>query len=189
MRVTDTIPLILTSPTRGEGTFEIVSKSWHPYAGNAIQFGNVKVSVLHPSEADHLSALSRSDPNASSVVLKIECSEASILLGADVERLGWKAILDRGADLNADVFKFPHHGAWYDGTPSLQQILDQVNPSLVVISVGSTNSYGHPSVETLICCARTSRRSDSYAHRQQRGVMVTPMKLHTKLLDSYRMRV
>lgn len=125
------------------------TKSWHPYAGNAIQFGNVKVSVLHPSEADHLSALSRSDPNASSVVLKIECSEASILLGADVERVGWKAILDRGADLNADVFKFPHHGAWYDGTPSLQQILDQVNPSLVVISVGSTNSYGHPSVETL----------------------------------------
>lgn len=125
------------------------TEPWLPYAGNEIQFGNVKVSVLHPSVADQLSALARSDSNASSVVLKIECSEASILLGADVERVGWKAILDRGADLNADVFKFPHHGAWYDGTPSLQQILNQVNPSLVVISVGSTNSYGHPSVETL----------------------------------------
>ena len=125
------------------------TKAWLPYAGSTIRFGDVEVSVLHPSLADHLDALARSNPNASSVVLKIESSEARILLGADIEITGWKAILDRGADLKADVFKFPHHGAWYVGTPSLKHILDQVNPSLVVISVGSTNSYGHPSVETL----------------------------------------
>ena len=125
------------------------TEHWSPYAGNAIIIGDVSVSVLHPSVADHFLALSRSDQNASSVVLKIQSSEASILLGADVERRGWKAILDRGENLKADVFKFPHHGAWYGGTPSLKQILDQVDPSLVVISVGTTNSYGHPSVETL----------------------------------------
>ena len=125
------------------------TEPWSPYAGNAISIGDVSVSVLHPSVADHLLALSRSDQNASSVVLKIQSSEGSILLGADVERRGWKAILDRGENLKADVFKFPHHGAWYDGTPSLKQILDQVDPSLVVISVGSTNVYGHPAVETL----------------------------------------
>ncbi len=125
------------------------TEPWLPYAGKSISIGDVTVSVLHPSVADHYNALARSDPNASSVVLKIECSGARILLGADVERMGWKALLDRGADLKADVFKFPHHGAWYNGAPTLNEIVDLVNPSLVVISVGSTNSYGHPSVETL----------------------------------------
>ena len=125
------------------------TEPWSPYAGNEISIGDVTVSVLHPSLADHLLALSRSDQNASSVVLRIQSTEASILLGADVERRGWKAILDRGENLKADVFKFPHHGAWYDGTPSLMQVLDQVAPSLVVVSVGSTNVYGHPAVETL----------------------------------------
>jgi len=58
-------------------------------------------------------------------------------------------MVDRGEALKADVFKFPHHGSWYDGEPSLSRILELVDPSVVVISVGSTNSYGHPSVETL----------------------------------------
>ena len=121
---------------------------WAPYAGKAIQFGDVAVSVLHPSEADHAEALSQGNRNDCSVALRLDYAGARVLLGADVQRQGWQWMVERNTDLRADVFKFPHHGAWYDGQPSLEQIVNLVNPSLVVVSVGSTNGYGHPSIET-----------------------------------------
>ena len=122
---------------------------WEPYAGEMIQFGDIVVSVLHPSKADHFDALSQGNRNDCSVTLRLEYAGIRILLGADVQRQGWQWMVDRNTDLKADVFKFPHHGAWYGGDPSLMQILDLVDPSVVVISVGSTNRYGHPSFETL----------------------------------------
>lgn len=124
-------------------------KLWDPEAGQEIRFGDVTVSVLHPAREDRLDALSISNPNASSIALRIDYAGAGILLGADVERQGWQWMVNRNADLKADVFRFPHHGAWYDGEPPLSKILGLVDPSVVVISVGSTNSYGHPSIQTL----------------------------------------
>ena len=122
---------------------------WEPYAGQMIQLGDVVVSALHPSKADHFDALSQGKQNDCSVTLRLEYSGARILLGADVQRQGWQWMVDRNTDLKADIFKFPHHGAWYDGDPSLSQVLDLADPSVVVISVGSTNGYGHPSMDTL----------------------------------------
>ena len=122
---------------------------WEPYAGQMIQLGDIVVSALHPSQADHFDALSQGNQNDCSVTLRLEYSGARILLGADVQRQGWQWMVDRNTDLKADIFKFPHHGAWYDGDPSLSQVLELVDPSVVVISVGSKNGYGHPSIETL----------------------------------------
>ena len=124
-------------------------KLWEPHAGQVIHFGDVSVSVLHPAKADRLDALSQSNPNDSSITLRVDYAGARILLPADLQKQGWRWVVDRNEDLKADVFKFPHHGAWYDGEPPLSKILDLVDPSVVVISVGSTNSYGHPSIETL----------------------------------------
>lgn len=123
-------------------------ESWVPYEGAEIQLGGVYVSVLHPSQADLLQALSQGNPNNCSVVLRLEYAGARILLGADVQRQGWHWMMQRKADLKADVFKFPHHGAWYDGNPPLGDVLDRIDPSTVIVSVGSTNAYGHPSQET-----------------------------------------
>ena len=122
---------------------------WKPYAGKVIHFEGLSVSVLHPSEADRMDALSYSNQNDCSVVLRLDYAGVRILLGADVQQRGWRWMVERNADLKADVFKFPHHGAWYDGEPSLRHVLELVDPSEVVISVGSTNGYRHPSFETL----------------------------------------
>ena len=122
---------------------------WEPYSGNRIYLGGVLVSVLHPSDADHLEALALRSQNDCSVALRMDYAGIRILLGADVQRMGWQWMINRDTDLKADVFKFPHHGAWYDGEPSLRQVLELVDPSVVVISVGSTNSYQHPASETL----------------------------------------
>ena len=120
-----------------------------PYAGTRFEFGELILSVLHPAKADFLDALSRNNRNDASVVLRVEYQERRILLAADVQKQGWQWMKDRGTDLSADIFKFPHHGAWYDGSPSLAEILDLVHPSTVIMSVGSGNQYEHPSMETL----------------------------------------
>lgn len=120
-----------------------------PHAGQAMEFGDVTISVLHPAKEDRLDALAQGNPNDSSITLRVDYAGAGILLPADLQRQGWQWMVDRGEVLKADVFKFPHHGSWYDGEPSLSKILELVDPSVVVISVGSTNSYGHPSIETL----------------------------------------
>jgi len=120
-----------------------------PYAGVSFKFGELIVSILHPAQADLLDALSQNNRNDASVVLKLEYQECRMLLGADVQKQGWKWMKDRGTDLAADVFKFPHHGAWYNGNPSLNEVLDLVHPSTVIVSVNSNNRYDHPSIETL----------------------------------------
>ena len=120
-----------------------------PHAGQALEFGDVTISILHPAREDRLDALAQANPNDSSITLRVDYAGVGILLPADLQRQGWQWMVDRGADLKADVFKFPHHGSWYDGEPPLGEILDLVDPSVVIISVGTTNGYGHPSMETL----------------------------------------
>lgn len=48
------------------------------------------------------------------------------------------------SDLHSDVLKFPHHGgAWKD--TDVNNLLDVVDPSIVIISVGSEGQrYNHP---------------------------------------------
>jgi len=45
-----------------------------------------------------------------------------------------------------DVLKAGHHGS---STSSSQNFLNQLKPSLIVISCGKNNDYGHPHKETL----------------------------------------
>ena len=53
------------------------------------------------------------EPNDTSVVLLIEIGETAVLLGGDLERRGWLAILegDRQVTRKASAFKVPHHGS------------------------------------------------------------------------------
>ena len=163
-RVAVLLDRVLTSDPQADRKYRVMLRDlaqllrsgiehWPPYAGNVIQFGDLMVSILHPSQADHAEALSQGNRNDCSVALRLDYAGSRILLGADVQRQGWQWMVDRNTDLRADVFKFPHHGAWYEGQPSLKQIVDLVKPSLMVVSVGSTNGYGHPSMETfrLLC--------------------------------------
>lgn len=52
-------------------------------------------------------------PNELSVVLWIRCGDAVVLLGGDLEKRGWTAILEDSTrpTRRASVFKVPHHGS------------------------------------------------------------------------------
>lgn len=120
-----------------------------PETGNKWQIQNVNIEVLHPSTEDHIKAWARNkygDPNNVSTLLRVTFASKRVLLTGDLSEKGWEAIVKRGTDLRADVLKFPHHGSFYEtqSDHALHNLIEQIDPSLVVISVGTTNTYDHP---------------------------------------------
>lgn len=132
--------------------------------------GNVCIEVLHPTYADLLYAMMHDKANDASIVLRLTYGQKKVLFTGDLQGQGWKWLINRVADLTADVLKFPHHGAWYEpqrGQPSLEEVLRCINPNLAVISVGSANSYGHPDDRTIrLLCSLPNLK---FAHTQPTG--------------------
>jgi len=129
------------------------TQEFYPYASDRIaKIDEISLQVLHPTRADCSDALAMSNRdearNHISVVLCIEYAGCRMLLGADVQGQGWTWIADRHADLQADIFKFPHHGAWYEEGILIPELLDRVRPKYVIVSVGTRNNYNHPSENT-----------------------------------------
>ena len=87
-----------------------------------------------------------SDPNNTSIVLRIDYGQTSFLFTGDAEREAEQALLNSGANLKADVLKVGHHGS---NSSTTYPFLRQIMPQYAVISVGAGNSYGHPTENTL----------------------------------------
>jgi len=110
--------------------------------------------LLHPYFADYLD-LRTKGLNNTSTVLRIAGSEASALLTGDLEPEGWRHLCIHYPNLHSDVLKFPHHGgAWYGH--DIDDLLDKVDPSIVVISVGSEGfeKYNHPHPDVFTALAK-----------------------------------
>jgi competence protein ComEC len=105
--------------------------------GERREFDGLVVDVLAPSHAFHGT---HSDPNNSSVVLRVATGGRVLLLTGDVEVEGQESLVRAGFDLRADVLKVPHHGSAYQSPAFLRA----VHASVGVISVGRDNDYGHP---------------------------------------------
>jgi competence protein ComEC len=86
-----------------------------------------------------------SGTNNNSVVLRVTCGSVDFLFAGDIEEEAEAAILGRGATLEAEILKVPHHGSNGSSTVGF---ISTVGPQEAVISVG-TNPYGHPGVEAL----------------------------------------
>ena len=106
--------------------------------GERREFDGLTVDVLAP---DHPFHGTRSDPNNSSVVLRVAVGGRTLLLTGDVEVEAQDALLRKESLLRADVLKVPHHGSAYQSPAFLRA----VHASVGVISVGRDNDYGHPS--------------------------------------------
>jgi competence protein ComEC len=106
--------------------------------GERREFDGLTVDVLAPDRPFHGT---RSDPNNSSVVLRVAMSGRTLLLTGDVEVEAQEALLRTGVDLRVDVLKVPHHGSAYQSPAFLRA----VHAAVGVISVGRDNDYGHPS--------------------------------------------
>ena len=83
------------------------------------------------------------DLNNYSAVIKLTYRDTSFIFMGDAESLSESHIT---ADVSSDVLKVGHHGS---RTSTSAVFLDKVNPTFAIISVGSGNTYGHPTDEVL----------------------------------------
>lgn len=88
------------------------------------QFSNW--TVLHPSAANHFT---RADDSA--LVLRAEFRGTRILLLSDLGRAGQDALLDRNADLRADIVVA---GLPDQNEPLAEALLDAIHPRLIILS-------------------------------------------------------
>lgn len=105
-----------------------------PSAGDTFSLGSASVSVLGPINSSN-------DPNNTSIVLRVVYGETSFLFTGDAERDEEQDIIDAGYTLDSTVLKVGHHGS---ETSTSYVFLREIMPEYAVISVGTGNSYGHP---------------------------------------------
>ncbi len=109
-----------------------------PSVGDTYTLGSSSVKILGANGGD--------DTNDTSIVLMITYGKTKFLFTGDAEREAEQAILKSGADLSATVLKVGHHGS---DTSTTYPFLREIMPQYAVISVGTGNSYGHPTDDTL----------------------------------------
>ena len=109
-----------------------------PAVGDRYSLGSADIEVLGVNGGK--------DTNDTSIVLMITYGETRFLFTGDAEREAEQAILDRGADLSATVLKVGHHGS---ETSTSYPFLREIMPKYAVISVGTDNTYGHPTQDAL----------------------------------------
>ena len=110
-----------------------------PEAGDEFSLGGAQVRILGPLDP-------QAEGNNSSIVLKVTFGDTSFLFTGDAEREEEQELLESGYDLESTVLKVGHHGS---DTSTSYLFLRTVNPQYAVISVGASNTYGHPTEAVL----------------------------------------
>lgn len=110
-----------------------------PSEGDTFTLGSASVSILGPVN-------DASNPNNTSIVLRIVYGETSFLFTGDAEREEEQDIIEKGYELDSTVLKVGHHGS---DTSTSYVFLREIMPEYAVISVGDDNSYGHPTEAVL----------------------------------------
>lgn len=147
---------ILGAETRGGGP---ASASWRELllhrqvtyhtvtTGTAFMLGSARLEVLWPDQAalKYEPADGGSALNNRSIVLRLDVSGFSALFTGDIES-NIDALIARRLKGPVDMLKAPHHGS---ATASSRELLKAADPRISVISVGDSNSYGHPAAATI----------------------------------------
>jgi len=105
--------------------------------GNRIQTGNIDLTIVAPDPRD----VPNRNLNNTSVVLRLTHGVNTFLFTGDAEIPAEQNMVNSGLNLSADIMQAGHHGS---RTSSSVALMDAVNPSVIAISVGAGNKYGHP---------------------------------------------
>lgn len=110
-----------------------------PSPGDTFSLGtaNVQIVGVDTAAAEH---------NNTSIVLRIVYGDTSFLFAGDAEREAEQTILNSGYPVESTVLKVGHHGSENSTT---YPFLREIYPQYAVISVGTDNSYGHPTEAAL----------------------------------------
>jgi beta-lactamase superfamily II metal-dependent hydrolase len=111
--------------------------------------GGATITVLAPIQPFFTKDQLRSganEPNANSVVTRLDYGDFSMLLTGDAEAETEDRLMSKGANIKAKVLKVGHHGSRY---ASSEKFLRQGGFETAIISDGADNRYGHPSQDAL----------------------------------------
>lgn len=112
-------------------------------------FNDVVLTVLAPTQPlfrrDDLRA-GGNEPNANSVILRLDYGDFSMLLTGDAEAQTEDRLIQQGANLRANVLKVGHHGSRY---ATSEQLLERGRFKDAIISCGYDNLYGHPNQQVI----------------------------------------
>ena len=118
--------------------------------GQTFDLGDgVVLSVLAPTEPLFTKDELRSggnEPNANSVVARLDYGDFSMLLTGDAEAQTEERLMRQGARVEADVLKVGHHGSKY---ATSEDFIKRGGFKAALVSAGLDNRYGHPSQEAL----------------------------------------
>src|SRR5215203_3589238 len=111
--------------------------------------GGARLTILAPSEPlftkDKMTT-GGNEPNANSIVARLDYGSFSMLLAGDAESQTEHRLLTKDVDLTAKVLKIGHHGSKY---ASSADFLNRVKPEFAIVSCGAWNRYGHPAQSVL----------------------------------------
>lgn len=111
--------------------------------------GGAFLTILAPSEPlftkDQMKT-GGNEPNANSIVMRVDYGSFSMLLTGDAEEQTEHRLLTKDLNLEAQVLKVGHHGSKY---ASSADFLNRVKPEFAIVSCGAWNRYGHPSQAVL----------------------------------------
>ena len=108
-------------------------------AGDKLPMMGSNLQVLYPNKVGD-------GGNNDSIVLYGKLLGSSFLFTGDLEKEGEEELMASYPTLRASVLKAGHHGS--KGSSS-EAFLDQLNPSLALVSAGENNRYKHPNDETI----------------------------------------
>ena len=111
-------------------------------AGDRVRYGQISLEVLWP-----LLGATGTEVNEDAMVMEMTSGDFKGIFTGDIGKETEEKLLQNGWLENVDFLKVAHHGSKYS---TGQEFLDIVKPELAVISCSSTNTYGHPSPDTLL---------------------------------------
>lgn len=106
--------------------------------------GGALLTILAPSQPFFTKEQMKAggnDPNANSVVARLDYGDFSMLLPGDAEQQTEHRMLTKDLNLQTDVLKVSHHGSKY---ATAADFLERVKPAVAIVSCGEWNRYGHP---------------------------------------------
>ena len=109
--------------------------------GDELPCGKVSFSVLWP-EKD----ATGKDVNEEAMVMELSFGDFQMLFTGDIGADTEKKLLAAGGLEDVDCLKVGHHGSRYSTT---EAFLEKIKPEVAIISCSLTNTYGHPSPETV----------------------------------------
>ena len=111
--------------------------------------GGALLTILAPTEPPFTKDQMKTggnEPNANSIVVRLDYGSFSMLLAGDAEDQTEHRLLTKDLNLEAQVLKVAHHGSKY---ASSADFLNRVKPEFAIVSCGAWNRYGHPAQSVL----------------------------------------